>query len=224
MNDMQVKHVMSALVTTASPENSIHQAAERLSGNSISGMPVVVGRKVVGMVSESDIIWALTPQEEREAGMTLLDFMGRVRRRGSEPNKHLKVSDIMSTAVIKIAPSASLWKAAALMHSHSVKRLPVTDNDGQLVGIVSYADLVRAIARGDASVASDVQEAIGTLDEGFGALSIRAEDGTVTIEGNAPSPATKARAIEVAKRIPGVVQVKDGLEYIPGRGEGSLYS
>lgn len=218
MSDMQVKHVMSERVTTVSPDHSIHEAAERLARDSISGMPVVVDRKVVGMVSESDIVWALTPQEEREAGMTLLDFMAHSRRRELEPHKHLRVSDVMSTAVIDIPPFASLWKAAGLMHSHSVKRLPVTDNEGRLVGIVSHADLVRAIARGDAVIASEVQEAIAALGEEFGELSVRAEDGTVTIEGKAPSKAAKSRAIYLAKRVPGVVEVSDGLEYVPDDG------
>lgn len=218
MSDMQVKHVMSERVTTVSPDHSIHEAAEQLARDSISGMPVVVDRKVVGMVSESDIVWALTPQEERETGMTLLDFMAHTRRREIDPDKHLRVSDVMSTAVVKIPPFASLWKAAALMHSHSVKRLPVTDNEGQLVGIVSHADLVRAIARGDDVIASEVQEAITALGEEFDELSVRVEDGTATIKGKAPSKTTKSRAIYLAKRVPGVIEVNDDLECVPTDG------
>lgn len=154
MNDIQVKHVMSELVTTASPEDPIHDAAERLARNSISGMPVVAGGKVVGMVSESDIIWALVPQNERDAGMTIVDFMMRSRSRDTEPVQKLIVGDIMSAAVIDISPFASLWKAASVMHRHGVNRLPVTDNDGQLMGIVSRADLVQAIAHANASTAN----------------------------------------------------------------------
>jgi CBS domain-containing protein len=220
MNDMQVKDVMSELVTTVSPEDSIHEAAGRLARNSISGMPVVAGRRVVGMVSESDIIYALTPQEEREAGMTLLDFMVHARRRDAERDKRLRVRDVMSTVVIDISAFASLWKAAAVMHGHGVKRLPVTDNEGRLIGIVSRADLVRAIARGDASIASDVREAIGALgEELFDELSVRVEDGKVTIEGKADSRSTKALAIQIAKRVPGVVEVRDGLDYVLDDGE-----
>lgn len=160
MNDIQVKHVMSELVTTASPEDPIQVAAEQLARNSISGMPVVAGGKVVGMVSESDIIWALVPQKERDAGMTILDFMMRSQSKDAEPVRNLTVSDIMSAAVIDISPLASLWKAASVMHRHGVNRLPVTDNDGRLVGIVSRADLVQAIAHGNAPIA-DFGEAVG---------------------------------------------------------------
>jgi len=156
MNDIQVKDVMTERVITVSPEDSIHEAADRLARNSISGMPVVVGRRVVGMVGESDIIWALAPEKVREAGMTLLDFVIHVRERHTEPNQRLRVSDVMSGAVVPISAFASLWKAAAAMHEHGVKRLPVTDNYGQLVGIVSRADIVRAIALNDSSIVSQV--------------------------------------------------------------------
>ena len=106
MNDVQVKDVMSALVTTVSPEDSIHEAAGRLAHHSISGMPVVVDRRVVGMVSEGDIIYALTPQEEREAGMTVIDFMMHSRRRLAEPDKRLRVVDVMSKVVIGVSAAS----------------------------------------------------------------------------------------------------------------------
>jgi CBS domain-containing protein len=220
MNDMQVKDVMSELVTTVTPEDSIHEAAGRLARNSISAMPVVVDRRVVGMVSEGDIIYALTPEEVREAGMTVLDFMLYSRRRVTEPDKHIRVKNVMSTVVIGISPFASLWEAAALMHSHNVKRLPVNDNQGRLVGIVSRADLVRAMARDDSAIASDVREAIGALgEERFEGLSVRAEDGKVTIEGKADGSSTKTAAINIAKRVPGVIEVRDGLDYVMDDGE-----
>jgi CBS domain-containing protein len=164
MNDIQVKYVMSEQVTTASPDDPIHEAAERLARNSISGMPVVSGGKVVGMVSENDIIWAVVPKNERDAGMTVLDFMKRSQSRDTEPTQNLTVRDIMSGAVIDISPFASLWKAASLMHRHGVSRLPVTDNDGHLVGIVTRADLVQAIAHADAST-FNLGEAIAAPSE-----------------------------------------------------------
>ncbi len=220
MNDMQVRDVMSKLVVTVSPEDSIHDAAGRLARNAISGMPVIAGGRVVGMVSESDIIYALTPPEEREASMTLLDFMVHAGRRATEQHKHLRVEDVMSTVVIDVSAFANLWEAASIMHRRGVKRLPVTDDEGLLVGIVSRADLVRAIARGDASIASDVREAIGALgEELFDALSVRAEDGTVTIAGKADRKSTKTLALHVARRVPGVVEVRDGLDYVLDDGE-----
>jgi len=142
----EVRHVMTTAVVTVGPEDSIQEAALRLSSNRISGMPVVAGRRVVGVISESDIIQALTPPMERERGMTLLDFVMRAREPTQEPRRLALVEDVMSSAVSTIAPTASIWEAASAMHRRGVKRLPVIDDDNRLVGIVSRADLVRAIA------------------------------------------------------------------------------
>lgn len=164
VGDVQVKDVMSDLVITVSPDDSILEAARQMARNSVSGVPVVVGRQAVGMVSESDVVWALTPEPEREAGMTLLDFMLRSQSETGKIGQRGSVRDIMSRAVIDISPFASIWKAASVMHSHGVKRLPVTDHDGRLVGIVSRADLVQAIAHGNRLIA-DFKQAIGAPEQ-----------------------------------------------------------
>lgn len=147
MKEIAVQDVMTTDVVTVSPEDSIHEAARRLTGNRISGMPVVTGRLVVGIVSESDLIAALTPLAERERGMTLLDFVMWTREPADRSHEPAVVDDVMSKVVATIAPTATMWEAAAAMHRRGVKRLPVTDNEGRLIGIVSRADLVRAIAQ-----------------------------------------------------------------------------
>jgi len=147
MKEIAVQDVMTSDVVTVCPEDSIHEAARRLTGNRISGMPVVTGSLVVGIVSESDLIAALTPPAEREQGMTLLDFVMWNREPADQSQEPALVDDVMSRVVATIAPTATMWEAAAAMHRRGVKRLPVTDNDGRLIGIVSRADLVRAIAQ-----------------------------------------------------------------------------
>lgn len=149
MREIQVREVMTTLVVSVRPENSIHEAAVRLSANRISGMPVVTGGDVVGVISESDIIQALIPPADRERGMTVLDLIIRSREPPSEPATPTLVRDVMSKVVTSVGATASIWEAASVMHRRGVKRLPVTDDDGQLVGIISRADLVRAIARDD---------------------------------------------------------------------------
>ena len=147
MKEIEVQDVMTTEVVIVSPEDSIQEAARRLAGNRISGMPVVTGRLVVGIVSESDLIAALTPLAERERGMTLLDFVMWTREPTDRSHEPAVVDDVMSKVVATIAPTATMWEAAAAMHRRGVKRLPVTDNEGRLIGIVSRADLVRAIAQ-----------------------------------------------------------------------------
>ena len=147
MNQSEVRDVMTTSVITVGPEDSIHEAAVRLSANHISGMPVLARSQVVGVISESDIIQALTPPEERKRGMSLLDFVMATRSPSREPqHEPAVVDDVMSRVVTAVAPNATIWEAASEMHRRGVKRLPVTDQDGKLLGIISRGDLVRAIA------------------------------------------------------------------------------
>lgn len=164
MSDVKVQDVMTHLVVMLYPTDSVHEAARRLARNRISGAPVVEAGKVVGVVSESDLIRAVTPPVRGNYGASILDILSviaRVKPRGHEHGR--TVGDVMSTLVIDVAPSASIWKAASIMERRDVKRLPVVDDEGYLLGIVSRADLIKAIARDDADIAADVVEAIQIL-------------------------------------------------------------
>lgn len=69
----------------------------------------------------------------------------------------------MSTFVIQVAPETSVWKAASIMEAKGIKRLLVVDDEGYLLGIVSRADLVRAMARDDSQLRDDVVGSIAIL-------------------------------------------------------------
>jgi CBS domain-containing protein len=144
MGETVVRDVMTAAVVTVVPEDSIREAARRMLGNRIGGMPVVAGRRVVGVVSEGDIIDALTPADDRERGRTVLDLV--MAGREPAPSRPRCVEDIMSKWVVAVPPTATIWEAASTMHRRGIKRLPVTDDEGRLVGIITVADLIRAVA------------------------------------------------------------------------------
>jgi CBS domain-containing protein len=117
---MNAKDIMTRDIITVSPTMSVKSLAMTLIKNQISGAPVA-GKdgKIVGVVSEADII----------------------AKKGKD------VRSIMSKKVISVAEDASVEEIAQLMTTHAIKRLPVM-NEGKLVGIVSRADIVSAIAQG----------------------------------------------------------------------------
>jgi CBS domain-containing protein len=118
---MLARDIMTRQVVSVSPVTPVRQLAKILTQNRISGVPVVDKRgKVVGIVSERD----------------LLDG------RGSQ------VKSIMNKNVIGVAEDTSVQEIASLMATRHQKRLPVM-RGGQLAGIVSRADVVRAIAMGE---------------------------------------------------------------------------
>jgi CBS domain-containing protein len=141
-----VRDVMTTLVVTFRPDETIYEAAQKMLSNRISGGPVVVRGKVLGVLSESDIARALVPRERldnRTAPVITSMFLFRSGTDGPSPSDVL-VRDVMSSGVIAIGPNDGLWTAARMIEHMGIKRLPVVDEDGSLVGIVARADIVRA--------------------------------------------------------------------------------
>lgn len=118
---MFAKDIMTRDIITVNPATSVRNLASLLIKNQISGAPVAgKNGRIVGVVSEADI----------------------VAKRGKD------VRSIMSKKVIRVAEDTTVEEIAQLMTTHAVKRLPVMNGD-EIVGIVSRADIVSAIAQGE---------------------------------------------------------------------------
>lgn len=146
MNETRVEDVMTHLVLTLRAEDRIEDAAKRLISNRISGAPVVEGRRLVGVVSEADILKAFVPDGHGSPFLAPYSLMVLVLRAPSRQANLTTVGDVMTTSVISIRPGASIWDAASLIERHGVRRLPVIDDDVNVVGIVTRSDLVRCMA------------------------------------------------------------------------------
>ncbi|MFP5353305.1 MAG: CBS domain-containing protein [Actinomycetota bacterium] len=144
----KVLDVMTHLVVTLRPEDSIQDAARRMVSNRISGAPVVEDGRPVGIVSETDLVAAFAPTARRRAALPASDPLTFILA-GIAPRSAtgITVSDVMTRDVVAVGPEASLWEAASLIERHGISRLPVVDDHGYLVGIVARADLVRSMAR-----------------------------------------------------------------------------
>lgn len=145
MGDLKVSDLMTRSVVTAEPGDSISDVARRLAQHGVSGAPVVEGGKVIGMITESDIIRAVAIPKPNEGALRLLSALADpsvVERRSGKKT----VADAMSTLIVETSPQASLREAAAEMEERGVNRLPVVKEDGILVGIISRADLLRQLA------------------------------------------------------------------------------
>ncbi len=152
---MRVEQIMTTDVAFVRPDTPLKDVARMLADRSISGLPVVDDeRRLVGIVSERDLL-PRGPAEPARPGM-----LARLRGKpAGDPPVTRVAADVMSSPAIAIEPFWSIPGAAAMMRDHGVKRLPVIRGD-RLVGIVSRADIVRAIARDDAEVQHDVRELV----------------------------------------------------------------
>ena len=150
-----VGDVMTATVVTVGPESRLDEAARLLRAHHISGMPVVDrARSVVGLLSEQDIVRALHRATGVHSARGLLDLLLESAPPKGDTmlevcRRHLRnsrVREAMTSPVVSVARETPLEEAAHTMTSHRVKRLPVLDAHGALVGIVSRADLAHAVS------------------------------------------------------------------------------
>jgi len=151
---MLVKDVMSKNVITIYPEDSISDAIEKMAKNNISGLIVVEGEKVVGVISESDVLRVFKseiPEISASTSVTLSILLilekGIKAINGMKKIGKLKVKDLMSKRIFYVKPEDTILEAARIMSKKDVRRLPVIDENGKLVGVISRTDILRALVK-----------------------------------------------------------------------------
>lgn len=144
---MKASDIMVSDVVTVGPDSSIHEVAEILVGKRISGVPVLDARgKLVGIVSEGDLLRRAEAGTEHERSWWLKLLMGRETLAAEFIKEHARrVRDVMTRDVITVAPDTPVTEIAGLLERNRIKRVPVVEN-GKIVGIISRANLVQALA------------------------------------------------------------------------------
>jgi CBS domain-containing protein len=207
---MKVRDVMTQNVYTATPELSLKAVATRMLQYGISGMPVVSGDRVVGVVSETDILFKERVAPDRKG---LVDWL--VHYGEDPPLAKLDArttGDAMTTPAVTIGPNRSVADAATLMLDLGIDRLPVIDGD-ELVGIVTRSNLVRAFIRDDAEIERDIRQA-GVLRRLWmdpAQVEITVEDGNVVLDGRVDTPQLADSLVAFAEQTPGVISVESRL-------------
>jgi CBS domain-containing protein len=149
---MKVSDVMTEIVFTVPPDTPLTVVANRMLEYGVSGMPVVEDGRVVGVVSETDILYKERSVPDRDG---LVDWIAHYP--DDPPRAKLEArtaGQAMTSPAVTIAPERHLSDAAALMLDLGIDRLPVVSG-GLLAGIVTRADIVRAFATVDVRVGVD---------------------------------------------------------------------
>jgi CBS domain-containing protein len=144
---MKARDVMVSHVITVGPELDVKAVANTLVANGISAVPVVaIDGSVVGIVSEGDLMRRAVSGAERNRSRWLETFSSTEALMAEFVKAHgRKAKDVMTRQVISVDPDTSLQEVANLLEKHGIKRVPVLKG-GRLVGIVSRANLVQALA------------------------------------------------------------------------------
>ncbi len=210
---MRIQDVMTKEVRTVEPDTSLKEVARVLMELGISGLPVVEGGKVVGVVSEADIL-----VKERAINPARHGLVGMFHSEGVDVGEKLRAltaGEAMTSPAITITPARPVSEAAGRMIDARINRLPVVTDDGVLIGIVTRADLVRAFVRPDAEIVTEIQDdvVLRTLWIAPEQVSVVVEGGAVELTGHVGTKADAEMVASLTRRVPGVVSVASNVTW-----------
>ena len=154
---MKVADAMSRHVDFVSESTKVEKLSILIFGRGINGVPVCRNKKVVGFITERDILAKFYPsiQEYMDDPFTSSDFEGMETK--VEHIFEMTAGEIMSDKLLTVSEETPLLRAHSLMSIEKVGRLPVVDDKGNLVGIISKGDIFRALV-GDKLLFSEGQD------------------------------------------------------------------
>lgn len=208
----RVSDVMTTKVVSVARTASYKQVAVLLHEHHLTALPVLTPDGLVaGVVSEADLL-RKQERDERSGKRPGWQLHPAVRAKIQARN----AAGLMTAPAVTIGPDALLGAAARVMSAHRIKRLPVVDADGKLIGIVSRTDLLKAFLRSDAEIAA---EALAALTEILlvdpAAIRVTAHNGVVTLAGRLASQEQIEAAVRLAEAVDGVVAVTSKLHAPP---------
>jgi CBS domain-containing protein len=214
--------VMATDVITARASQTVQEVAGLLLTHNISAVPVLSDRgELVGIVSEGDLMRRAEAGTEHPRSWWLAALSNPETLAQTYAKEHARqISDVMTREVITVEPDTPLSEIANLMESKGIKRVVVLEN-GKVSGIVSRANLLRALASAkaksamvnpdDAAIRDDILRRIGAEAWKPERLNVIVHDGTVELWGFADSPSQKKAARIAAEATPGVRAVNDNI-------------
>ena len=216
-----VQDVMTTRVVAVGKDATFKDIAAMLTEYRVSAFPVVDGEgTVIGVVSESDLLC-------KEALIAALG--GQAARRGDAAgslNRHefaraaaVTAADLMTKPPVVVTPDEPVTSAARLMYHGRVRRLPVVTEKGQLVGIVSRADVLSVYSRPDEEIRQEIMKNVipGTFLADPDRYAVTVSGGIVTLEGSPETAAEGRDILAEAWHVEGVVSVRDRLAYPEGK-------
>ncbi len=140
---MNVEDIMTTNVRTITSDKKLGEVVSLMCIYRYSGIPVVDDDKLVGTVSESDILGKMFPKlEDLMGGMSTVDYDAQMNQYSDVVS--ITVKDVMTPVVISVRPDMHILQAASMMVGRKFRRIPVAVGD-ELVGMVSMGDVHKAI-------------------------------------------------------------------------------
>ena len=213
---MRVRDVMTTPAITVSPETPFPELVDRLLTHGVSGLPVVdTSGVMVGIVTEADLV----PKEaygghKRRLIQVLADLVAGGETRWAIKAKGRIAANVMTRDVTTVGPDVQLRVAARRLVEAGVKRMPVVDETGHVMGVVSRRDMLQVLHRSDEEIRHELEAALvdpRRAPEHLG-VDVVVDDGVVTLTGTALFPQDVAVLTRMTWRVPGVVDVSNHVQ------------
>jgi len=209
-----VKDVMATRVVAVREDATYKDILTAMRKYRISACPVLdAAGHVVGVVSEADLL-------PKEIGLQPFSGPGRLLRASGRRGERMKAAgltaaELMSAPAVTIGPEASVTEAARQMYERGVKRLPVVNEAGRLVGIVSRIDVLSVFARLDSQIRDEVIHKViaGKFKLNPEAFEVTVTSGIVTVTGQADNPTVASELIKAIRQVEGVIDIWDKIGY-----------
>jgi CBS domain-containing protein len=212
MNSL-VRDVMTTEVVTVEPRTPFRDIVVRLAEHRISAAPVLDAEgNVLGVVTEADL---LLKQEHPDLELNVPLAWSRRRRLERDKAAAVVAGMLMTTPAVTVPPTATVTNAARHMHAAGVKRLPVVDEAGRLVGIVSRADLLKVFTRTDEAIRREIMQdvIVGDFMMDPSRFFIHVNDAMVVLQGRVERRSLIPYLVRAVHAVEGVIQVEVRLTY-----------
>jgi len=230
---MRAMDVMTTNVITVEPDTAVQELATLLSDRGISGVPVLDrDNRLVGVVSEGDLLHRAETGTERRTQRRRSRWLDNFASDQEAARDYVKahgrtVREIMTRDVISVSDTTELADIATLLETRRIRRVPVV-RDGQLIGIISRANLVRALAmtKSESAIEADsddrtirqklIAELTGQEWVHMWGADIIVRDRVVHLWFSDDRSDEERQAVRIAaENIPGVRQVQEHIVPVP---------
>ncbi|WP_329238992.1 CBS domain-containing protein [Streptomyces canus] len=205
-----VGDLMTTAVVSVRRDAVFKDIAEHLMEHDITAVPVVDDQgRPIGVVSDADLLRKQESQADPGGHLAAAHLLPTERAKAHA----LTAEGLMTSPAVTAQPQWSVVEAARAMAHHHVKRLPVVDDVGRLVGIVSRGDLLRVFLRRDISIQEEITTDVLTRSLGLrpGTVTVGVTDGRVTLSGTVPQESLIPIAVRLSESVDGVVDVTNHL-------------
>jgi CBS domain-containing protein len=210
---MKVSQLMTPEVITVGRDASLKEAARRMIEAGVSGLVVTDAEgSLQGVITEADFV---KTESQRRSGKRARLLRWLNREEPAMPDTERLVGNVMTSDVITLDVGADHAEAARLMRKAGVKRIPIVDENGRLVGILSRSDILRAFARPDRDIVDEIEEHVmrDVLWIDPRRVSIQCIDGNLVLNGRLETRGDVTLLEALACRVDGVVSMASHLAW-----------